>query len=114
MHQPETTTEQAQAIFRQLQKEARKKGGQAKVKTDLSHDLRYGGTGRGRGRQRSPKSARGGGGVPWEKLFRAAEQRLRMRKWEIARYTLSQLLNALDFSDPDDPHSGQILIGSLD
>jgi len=36
-----------------------------------------------------------------------------MRKWEIKRYTLSQLLNALDTSDPNDPHAGQLPIGSL-
>lgn len=37
-----------------------------------------------------------------------------MRKWEIKRYTLSQLLSALDRSDPDDPHAGGIPIASLD
>lgn len=37
-----------------------------------------------------------------------------MRKWEISRYTLSQIINALDRSDPDDPHRGQVSIGSLD
>jgi hypothetical protein len=40
--------------------------------------------------------------------MRASEQKLRMRKWEIGRYTLSQLLNALDQSDPNDPHAGGI------
>jgi hypothetical protein len=37
-----------------------------------------------------------------------------MRKWEIGRYTLTQLLNALDMSDPNDPHAGNIPINSLD
>jgi len=37
-----------------------------------------------------------------------------MRKWEWGRYTLSQLLNALDRSDPTDPHAGGIPIQSLD
>ncbi len=37
-----------------------------------------------------------------------------MRKWEIARYTLSQLLAALDQSDPNDPHAHGIPINSLD
>ena len=36
-----------------------------------------------------------------------------MRKQDIGRYTLSQLLNALCFNDPDDPHSGNIPINSL-
>lgn len=36
-----------------------------------------------------------------------------MRKWEIRRYTLSQILNALNTTDPDDPHAGGIRIGSL-
>jgi len=36
-----------------------------------------------------------------------------MRKWEYSRYTLTQLLNALNTSDPDDPHAGNIPIGSL-
>lgn len=36
-----------------------------------------------------------------------------MRKWEVGRYTVPQLLNALDTSDPDDPHRGGIPIGSL-
>lgn len=37
-----------------------------------------------------------------------------MRKWEIGRYTLTQLLNALQQpNDPDDPHAGNIPIGSL-
>jgi hypothetical protein len=37
-----------------------------------------------------------------------------MRKWEIGRYTLTQIFNALDRSDPNDPHAGQMEIGSLD
>jgi hypothetical protein len=37
-----------------------------------------------------------------------------MRKWEISRYTLSQVINALDRTDPSDPHAGNIPIGSLD
>ena len=37
-----------------------------------------------------------------------------MRKWEVGRYTLSQVINALDRSDPNDPHANQIPIGSLD
>lgn len=37
-----------------------------------------------------------------------------MRKWEISRYTLSQVINALDRSDPDDPHKDGIPISSLD
>lgn len=36
-----------------------------------------------------------------------------MRRWEIGRYTLSQLLNALDRSDPNDPHRGQTMINSV-
>jgi hypothetical protein len=36
-----------------------------------------------------------------------------MRKWEIGRYTLTQLYDALDRSDPDDPHRGNIPIDSL-
>jgi hypothetical protein len=36
-----------------------------------------------------------------------------MRKWELARYTLTQLVTALDFSDPNDPHSGNIPLTSL-
>jgi hypothetical protein len=35
-----------------------------------------------------------------------------MRKWEIGRYTLTQLLNALQV-DSNDPHAGGIPIGSL-
>lgn len=52
-------------------------------------------------------------GVDWSMLFRQAEQRLRMRKREIGSYTLTQLLNALDSTDPNDPHSGNIPINSL-
>lgn len=37
-----------------------------------------------------------------------------MRKWEIGRYTVSQLLAMLDRSDPNDPHAGQIPLNSLD
>jgi len=37
-----------------------------------------------------------------------------MRKWEWSRYTLTQLINALDRRDPSDPHSGNIPLGSLD
>lgn len=37
-----------------------------------------------------------------------------MRKWEIMRYTLTQLLNALDRGDPSDPHAGGIPLNSLD
>lgn len=36
-----------------------------------------------------------------------------MRRWEIGRYTLSQLASALDTSDPDDPHAGNLPISSL-
>jgi hypothetical protein len=36
-----------------------------------------------------------------------------MRKWEIGRYTLTQLLNGLDYSDPNDPHAGGIPLSSL-
>lgn len=36
-----------------------------------------------------------------------------MRKWEIGRYTLSQLLNALAREDRSDPHAGNVPIGSL-
>ena len=39
---------------------------------------------------------------------------MKMRKWEIGRYTLTQLLNALDTSDPNDPHAGGISINSID
>ncbi len=52
--------------------------------------------------------------LDWELVFRLAEQRLKLRKWEIGRYTLSQLCNALDFSDPNDPHAGQTPITSLE
>jgi hypothetical protein len=51
--------------------------------------------------------------VDWDLIFRLCEQRLKMRKWEASRYTLTQLLNALDFSDPSDPHAGGIPISSL-
>jgi hypothetical protein len=37
-----------------------------------------------------------------------------MRKWDIGRYTLTQILNALDRGDPDDPHAGNVEIGSLE
>lgn len=37
-----------------------------------------------------------------------------MRKWEIARYTEQQLLNALNTADPTDPHYGQIPLSSLE
>lgn len=37
-----------------------------------------------------------------------------MRWWEIAKYTRSQILNALDTSDPDDPMKGCVPINSLD
>jgi hypothetical protein len=37
-----------------------------------------------------------------------------MRKWDVGRYTLTQLMNALDRADPSDPHAGGIPIGSLD
>lgn len=50
----------------------------------------------------------------WDVLFRTAEQRLKMRRREILDYTLSQLLNALDTRDPDDPFTGTIPINSLD
>jgi hypothetical protein len=37
-----------------------------------------------------------------------------MRRWEICRYTFRQLVNALTvIGDSDDPHAGQIEIGSL-
>lgn len=36
-----------------------------------------------------------------------------MKKWEVRRYTLAQLLAMLDTSDPDDPHRGNIPISSL-
>ena len=36
-----------------------------------------------------------------------------MRRWEVCRYTFRQLVNALSVTDPDDPHAGQIEIGSL-
>ena len=36
-----------------------------------------------------------------------------MRRWEIGRYTLTQLCNALDYSDPDDPHKGNIPISGM-
>jgi hypothetical protein len=52
--------------------------------------------------------------IKWHLIYRAAEQRLKARKWEIGRYTLSQILNALDQADPDDPHAGGIPINSLD
>jgi hypothetical protein len=37
-----------------------------------------------------------------------------MRKWDIGQYTLSQIANALDTGDPNDPHHGQMPIGSLE
>lgn len=36
-----------------------------------------------------------------------------MRRWEIGRCTLTYLVNALDFSDPTDPHRGGHHINSL-
>jgi hypothetical protein len=51
--------------------------------------------------------------IDWAIIFRQAEQRLRMRRWEIGRYTFSQLLNALDSTDPSDPHAGGIPLTSL-
>lgn len=36
-----------------------------------------------------------------------------MRKWDVGRYTFSQIRNALDKSDPNDPHRGGIPINSL-
>lgn len=35
-----------------------------------------------------------------------------MRKWDVGRYTLTQILNALDESDPTDPHAGGIPINT--
>ena len=46
-------------------------------------------------------------------IYRACEQRLKMRKWEIARYTLSQVLRALERTDPDDPHAGNLPISAI-
>ncbi len=46
-------------------------------------------------------------------IARTAEQRLGMRKWELARYTLTQLLNALDAADPADPHAGGVEVPCL-
>jgi len=37
-----------------------------------------------------------------------------MRKWEWGKYTRTQLINALDRSDPGDPHAGNIPLSSLD
>lgn len=37
-----------------------------------------------------------------------------MRKWEWGRYTLTQLLAAVDTADPNDPHAGGVPIASLD
>jgi hypothetical protein len=51
--------------------------------------------------------------IDWGKLHRAAEQRLGMRKWEIARYTLSQLLNALADDEARDPHRGGAPIAAI-
>jgi hypothetical protein len=51
--------------------------------------------------------------IDWELIYRLAEQKLRMRKWEIGRYTLSQLASALNYADPADPHAGNIPINSL-
>ena len=48
--------------------------------------------------------------IDWGLVYRACEQRLKLRKWEIRRYTLSQLLNALDQTDP---HAGGTPIPSL-
>ncbi len=50
----------------------------------------------------------------WFLIFRRAEQELRMRRWEILEYTLTQLVCMLDRSDPDDPFVGTIPINSLD
>ncbi len=36
-----------------------------------------------------------------------------MRKWDVRRYTITQLLVALDRTDPSDPHAGNVPIGSL-
>lgn len=36
-----------------------------------------------------------------------------MRKWEVGRYTPTQLVNALDTSDPDDPHAGNVPVSGL-
>jgi hypothetical protein len=36
-----------------------------------------------------------------------------MRKWGIGRYTQTQLMNALDQSDPKDPHANNIPINSI-
>lgn len=52
--------------------------------------------------------------IDWGKLYRAAEQRLGMRKWEIGRYTLSQLLNALADDEAErDPHRGGAPISAI-
>lgn len=51
--------------------------------------------------------------MPWGLIFRRCEQELGMRKWDVMRYTLSQIINALKHEDPDDPHAGGIPIGSL-
>jgi hypothetical protein len=37
-----------------------------------------------------------------------------MRKWDAARYTLSQLHNALDYSDHSDPHAGNVPLAGPD
>lgn len=51
--------------------------------------------------------------IDWGLIYRAAEQRLHMRKWEIARYTLSQLLCALASPDESDPHAGNLPITAI-
>ena len=49
----------------------------------------------------------------WDTLFRRCAQRLKWGSDEVCRHTLTQIMNALDPSDPNDPHRGQIPIGSL-
>lgn len=49
----------------------------------------------------------------WDIIFRQCAQRLKWGSAEVCRHTLTQIMNALDSSDPNDPHRGQIPIGSL-
>lgn len=36
-----------------------------------------------------------------------------MRWWEVGRYTLTQITNALDRTDPADPHAGNVPISGM-
>lgn len=44
--------------------------------------------------------------IEWELVFRAAAQRLRFTTEQVCRHTYSQIMNALDYSDPNDSSKG--------